>query len=118
MFLHRGGVRIKSSLFSRAVCPLFDEGLEWLMSLVKFICRERAERRKLKRMLTSERRGAIRELRRDASYLGEQHALEKHSEERDRKRDVRGNTAWLAKLEQDFKSGGQGGMWKKKGKKS
>ena len=81
-------------------------------------CRERAETRKLKRQLKNERRGAVRELRKDASYLGEQRDLERKSEERDRKRTLRGNNAWLSKLEQDLKSGGQGGMWKKGKKKS
>ena len=77
-------------------------------------CSERAERRKLKKMLISERRGAIRELRKDASYLGDQREAERRGDDKERKRDVRGNTAWLAKLEQDFRSGGQGGLWKKK----
>lgn len=71
----------------------------------------------MKRQLKNERRGAIRELRKDASYLGEQRELERHSEEKERKRVLRGNNAWLSKLEQDFKSGGQGGMWKKRKKK-
>lgn len=82
-----------------------------------FLCRERAERRKLNKQLKSERRGAIRELRKDATYLGEQRDFERDAEEKERKRNLRGNTAWIAKLEQDFRSGGQGGMWKKRRKR-
>lgn len=81
------------------------------------LCRDRAEARKLKRMLTKERRGAMRELRKDAAFLGEEHRKEKDAQRSELKRGLQKNTAWLQKLESDFRSGGQGGMWKKKRKK-
>ena len=60
----------------------------------------------------------MRELRKDALFLGEQDFREKEARKSDVRKALRTNSAWLAKQEQDFKSGGQGGMWKrKKGKK-
>jgi hypothetical protein len=56
----------------------------------------------------------VRELRKDALFLGEQAFKEKDARNSEAKKTMRGNSAWLAKLEQDFKSGGQGGMWKRK----
>ena len=77
-------------------------------------CRDRAEARKLKRLVTKERRGAIRELRKDAAFLGAEVEGEKEAQRAELKGTLRKNTAWLQSMESDFKSGGQGGMWKKK----
>ncbi len=68
--------------------------------------------------MNKERRGAVRELRKDALFLGEQDFREKDARKAEARKTLRSHSAWLAKQEQDFKSGGQGGMWKrKKGKK-
>lgn len=68
-------------------------------------------------MVTKERRGAMRELRKDAVFMGGQSGKEKAERRAAQKKTLRANSAWLQKQEQDFKSGGQGGMWKKKRKK-
>lgn len=77
------------------------------------LCREKAESRKLKRLLVKERRGAMRELRKDAAFLGDVIGKEKAARRAEIGSTLKNNTAWLQKLESDFKSGGQGGMWKR-----
>lgn len=79
--------------------------------------RERAEQRRLKRQLQKEKRGAMRELRKDAVFLGAAREADKAAERSERRAVMRGNMAFLEKQEADFKSGGQGGMWKKGGSK-
>lgn len=79
--------------------------------------RERAEQRRLKRQLQKEKRGAIRELRKDAVFLGAVREKDKAAERLERRTIMRGNMAFLEQQEADFKSGGQGGMWKKGGSK-
>ncbi len=86
-------------------------------SLELSTCRDRAEARKLKRLVSKERRGAMRELRKDATFMGIQSNKEKEEKKSQNRKTLRSNSAWLQKLEQDFKSGGQGGLWKKKRKK-
>ena len=56
----------------------------------------------------------MRELRRDAEFLGEEARKQKDAARAERKQSLTRNSAWVQKLESDFKSGGQGGMWKKK----
>lgn len=68
-------------------------------------------------MVTKERRGAMRELRKDAAFMGVQTTKEKNEMQSQKKKTLRANSAWLQKVEEDFKSGGQRGMWKKKGRK-
>ena len=79
--------------------------------------RQRAEERKLKKMLRKEERGAIRELRKDASFMADVRDREKerlHSRLDDsQKRAI----SFLQQQQADFKSGGQSGMWKKNKKK-
>ena len=41
------------------------------------LCRERAEKRRLQRQLNKERRGAMRELRKDAVFISEERDREK-----------------------------------------
>ena len=79
--------------------------------------RDRAEARKLKRLVAKERRGAMRELRKDAAFLADVAETGKAAVRAERRGAVRRDTAWLQSLEADMKSGGQGGMWKKKRKK-
>ena len=64
-----------------------------------------------------EKRGAMRELRRDAAFLGEERDKERQSHKAQRKGLIRKNNAFLQQQEADFKSGGQGGMWKRRSKK-
>ena len=59
----------------------------------------------------------MRELRKDATFMGIQSNKEKEEKKSQNRKTLRSNSAWLQKLEQDFKSGGQGGLWKKKRKK-
>lgn len=72
--------------------------------------RERAEARRLKRALTKERRGAIRELRRDATFMAEQRDRERSAVDAERMASERAFYAELQRQEADMKSGGQGGM--------
>lgn len=88
------------------------------MDLIGFLCavRERAEQKKLQRQVQKERRGAMRELRKDAVFLGAAREADMNAQKRERKANLRANFAFLERQEADFKSGGQGGMWKKGGK--
>ncbi|DBA90017.1 TPA: hypothetical protein ACH3X2_004286 [Trebouxia sp. C0005] len=79
--------------------------------------RERAEQKRLKRQLNKERRGAMRELRKDAVFLSDEKDKEKAQAKAERAGAFQKNMSFLQQQESDFKSGGQGGMWKKgKGK--
>ena len=83
-------------------------------------CRERAEQKRLKRQLNKERRGAMRELRKDAVFLSDEKEKEKAEARAERAGAYQKAMSFLQQQESDFKSGGQGGMWKKgkgKGKK-
>ena len=80
-------------------------------------CRDRAEQKRLKRQLNKERRGAMRELRKDAVFLSDEKDKEKAQAKAERAGAFQKNMSFLQQQESDFKSGGQGGMWKKgKGK--
>ena len=59
----------------------------------------------------------MRELRKDATFMGIQSNKEKEEKRSKNRQTLRANSAWLQKQEQDFKSGGQGGLYKKKRKK-
>jgi nucleolar protein 14 len=80
------------------------------------VSRVRADERRLKRQLQKEKRGAMRELRKDAAFLGEAREADRAAERMERRAVLRGNLAFLERQEADFKSGGQGGMWKKAGR--
>lgn len=79
--------------------------------------RERSERRKLQKMVRREERGAIRELRRDGSFMADVRNKEKEKKQGELDGSARRAMAFLQQQEADFKSGGQGGMWKKKKRK-
>ncbi len=79
--------------------------------------RERAEQRRLKRQLQKEKRGAMRELRKDAAFLGAAREADATAARLERRAVMRGNLAFMERQEADFRSGGQGGMWKKGGSK-
>jgi hypothetical protein len=80
-------------------------------------CRDRAEQKRLMRQLNKERRGAMRELRKDAVFLSDEKDKEKAQAKAERAGAFQKNMSFLQQQESDFKSGGQGGMWKKgKGK--
>lgn len=79
--------------------------------------RERSERRKLQRALRKEERGAVRELRRDAAFMSVVRDKEKLGKQSELDASARKAISFLQSQESDFKSGGQGGLWKKKKKK-
>lgn len=81
------------------------------------LSRERAEQKKLRRQVQKEKRGAMRELRKDAVFLGAARDADAAAEKKERRTKLRANFAFLEGQEADFKSGGQGGMWKKGGNK-
>ncbi len=58
----------------------------------------------------------MRELRRDAAFIGEERDKERQAHKVQRQAVTRKNNAFLHQQEADFKSGGQGGMWKRKNK--
>lgn len=71
----------------------------------------------MKRQLNKERRGAMRELRKDAVFLSDEKEKEKAEARAERAGAYQKAMSFLQQQESDFKSGGQGGMWKKgKGK--
>ena len=49
----------------------------WIVTAIYLLCRERAEKRRLQRQLNKERRGAMRELRKDAVFISEERDREK-----------------------------------------
>jgi len=79
--------------------------------------RERAEERKLKKQIRKEERGAIRELRKDAAFMAAVRDQEKARLQARLDTSAKRAISFLQQQESDFKSGGQGGMWKKKRKK-
>lgn len=79
--------------------------------------RERAEERRLKRQIRKEERGAIRELRKDAVFMAGVRDEEKRRLQARLDNSAKRAISFLQQQESDFKSGGQGGMWKKKKKK-
>ncbi|KXZ52129.1 hypothetical protein GPECTOR_10g758 [Gonium pectorale] len=72
--------------------------------------RQRAEERRLKRALVKERRGAIRELRRDAAFLAEERDAATAAVDAERMASERHFYAELQRQEADMRSGGQAGM--------
>ncbi|PRW57304.1 Nucleolar 14 [Chlorella sorokiniana] len=78
--------------------------------------RERAERRKLQRAIRQEERGAARELRRDAAFMAEARDREKAAKQAELFASEKRAKAFLQQQAADMRSGGQGGMWKKKKK--
>ena len=74
----------------------------------------RAERRKLRKALKNEHRGAAKELRKDGRFLAKEKRMEQDAEQAEL--DERGRRAnmFMQKLEGDFRSGGQGGVPKRK----
>ena len=79
--------------------------------------RQRAEERRLKKMLRKEERGAIRELRKDASFMANVKDQEKSKLHARLENSAKRAMSFLEQQQADFKSGGQQGMWKKKKKK-
>ncbi|KAG2492669.1 hypothetical protein HYH03_009084 [Edaphochlamys debaryana] len=72
--------------------------------------RTRAEDRRLKRQLAKERRGAIRELRRDAVFMAGERDAERQVVDAERLASERSFYSELQRQEADMRSGGQGGM--------
>ena len=79
--------------------------------------RQRAEERRLKKMLRKEERGAIRELRKDASFMANVKDQEKSKLHARLENSAKRAMSFLEQQQADFKSGGQQGMWKKKKRK-
>lgn len=79
--------------------------------------RQRAEERRLKKTLRKEERGAIRELRKDASFMANVKDQEKSKLHARLENSAKRAMSFLEQQQADFKSGGQQGMWKKKKKK-
>lgn len=67
--------------------------------------RERAEKRKLKKLLKEEAKGAIRELRKDNYFLSEVKAKDKAIVEEERAEKYRKAKAFLEEQEHAFRSG-------------
>jgi len=72
--------------------------------------RERAEQRKLKRMVQKERRGALRELRKDATFMADVRDKEKAKVDAERLGNEKRFYNELQSFEANMRSGGQGGM--------
>ncbi len=76
--------------------------------------RERAEQKRLKRQLRKEQRGAMRELRKDSVFMSAVRDRDRAGRGAELDQSARKAMSFLQSQEADFKSGGQGGMWKKK----
>ncbi len=74
--------------------------------------RERAEQRRLKRELQKEKRGAMRELRKDAAFIGAVREADAAAARAELRGARRANFGFLERQEADARSGGQGGMFK------
>ncbi|GAX76160.1 hypothetical protein CEUSTIGMA_g3604.t1 [Chlamydomonas eustigma] len=72
--------------------------------------RERAEQKKIKKQLSKEKRGAMRELRRDAVFMAEERDRERANVDAERMESQRKFYSELEVQAADFNSGGQGGM--------
>ena len=64
----------------------------------------------LRREVKKEKRGAVRELRKDNRFLAETVAREREAAADERGERQRETLSFLEKMESDLKSGGQGGM--------
>ena len=78
--------------------------------------RERADRKRLQKELRREERGAARELRRDAVFMAGVRDKEKAALQGELESSAKRAFSFLQEQQADAKSGGQGGMWKKKRK--
>lgn len=82
------------------------------------ICyRERAEKRRLKRQVNKEQRGAVRELRKDAAFLHTAKEAEAAAAKRERMTRLRAGRSFMEQQAADMASGGQKGLWRKKKRK-
>jgi len=72
--------------------------------------RERAEKKKLKKQLKQETRGAVRELRKDNRFMADARSKEQSEAADERGTKQREMLSFLEKQESDMKSGGQGGQ--------
>ena len=79
--------------------------------------RQRAEERRLKKLLRKEERGAIRELRKDATFMANVRDQEKNKLHTRLENSAKRAMSFLEQQQADFKSGGQQGMWKKSKKR-
>ena len=78
--------------------------------------RQRSEARKLKKQLQREAKGAARELRKDNRFLAEERSRQVANASAERDAKYREAMSFLEAQQADFKSGGQGGMVKRKKK--
>ena len=76
--------------------------------------RERAAQRALKRSISRERRGAMRELRKDAAFVAAAREGDARREAAERKAARRAGLAFMEQQAADARSGGQGGQWKRR----
>jgi hypothetical protein len=78
-------------------------------SVLRHARRERAEQKRLRRQVQKERRGAMRELRKDAAFLGAARDADVARAKTERRATAHGNLAFMEAQEADFRSGGQVG---------
>jgi nucleolar protein 14 len=100
---------------SRQFNPRFEEG--YAAGKDYDPDRDRADRRRLQREVRREERGAMRELRKDTAFMAGVRDRERAGAGAERDKSARRAMAFLQQQEADFKSGGQGGMWKKRSRK-
>ena len=76
--------------------------------------RERAAQRALKRSISRERRGAMRELRKDAAFVAAARESDAKAVSAERKAERRAGLLFMEQQAADARSGGQGGQWKRR----
>ena len=74
----------------------------------------RAERRKLRKTLKKEHRGAAKALRKDSKVLAKEKRTEQNAEREEFEERGRRANKFMQGLESDFRSGGQGGVPKRR----
>ena len=84
----------------RSMAPRFEENYDHRRDLDPD--KERAEIKKLKRELTRERRGAAKELRKDATFLAREQMKEQEERDAERKGELHANRVWLDQQDAGF----------------
>ena len=84
----------------RSMAPRFEEHYDHRKDLDPD--KERAEIKRLKRELHKERRGAAKELRKDAAFLEREKARETEERDAERKGELHANRVWLDQQDAGF----------------
>jgi len=105
-------VKAKAPELARSYNPKFEE--DYARGADYDPDKERADAKRLKKQIKTEKRSAARELRKDNYFLAAERVRWKEEHDADRATKMKAAMSFLQKQESDMKSGGQGGMARKK----